>query len=182
MSIQFIILFIFLAGGLYYIYKCNEVKYIQSDIDSKKYVVLNKNDARQAANVLANISSRLLQIKKHLVDNHSDKSVTKNIQKRFDPSNISEGSNESQYTSYTIDKGEQMVFCLRDKDTSKLHELNLLMYVSIHELAHVGCDSIGHNEEFQRNFDFLLDIADKIKVYQRMQFGNNNIKYCGLML
>ena len=117
-----------------------------------------------------------------MVDNHSDKSVTKNIQKRFDPSNISEGSNESQYTSYTIDKGEQMVFCLRDKDTSKLHELNLLMYVSIHELAHVGCDSIGHNEEFQRNFDFLLDIADKIKVYQRMQFGNNNIKYCGLML
>lgn len=182
MFIRNVILFLLLIAGIYYIYKCSEVKYIQSDIDSRKYVVLNKYDSKKAANLLAQISQQLTNVKTYLEQNHNEQPLTKNIQSRFDPSNISEGSPDSQYTSYTVNKGEQMVFCIRDKETKELHDLNLLMYVSLHELAHVGCESVGHNDEFQKNFNFLLDVAEKMGIYQRIKFGNKDVKYCGMVL
>jgi hypothetical protein len=167
---------------VYYIYKSTEVKYIKSDIDSKRYVVLNKYDSKNAADMLATISKNLTTIKDYLAKHHGDTIVSQNIQKRFDTSNISEGSPDSQYTSYTINKGDKMVFCLRDKETKRLHDLNLLMYVSLHELAHVGCVSIGHNGEFHKHFNFLLEIAEKIGIYTKISFGDKNVEYCGLTL
>lgn len=169
-------------GVMYYIYKWHEVKYIQSDIDNNRYVVLNRPDAKDAANHLAQISKKLLDVQQYLEQNHQHENITKNISKRFNPSNISEGSPDSKYTSYTVSKGEQMVFCIRDKETKRLHDLNLLMYVSLHELAHVASDSVGHNAEFQRNFNFLLDLAEKMGIYKRIPFGNKDVKYCGLVL
>ena len=177
-----IIVFVAIIFGVYYIYICNDVKYIQSDIDHKKYVVLNKKDSKDAANLLATMSKNLISVKTHLEQNYNSDDITTNISSRFDPSNISEGSPDSQYTSYTVNKGEKMVFCIREKESKKLHDLNLLMYVSLHELAHVGCKSIGHNEEFKRNFKFLLEVAKKIGIYKPISFTNNTVKYCGLTL
>lgn len=178
-TIFVVLLFI---AGLYYIYKCNEVKYIVSDFDSKKYVVLNTNDAKDAANLLAKISKQLLSVQSHLEQNYSEEGITDRIKERFNPQNISEGSPDSSYTSYTVNKGEKMVFCIRDKETKRLHDLNLLMYVSLHELAHVGCKSTGHNAEFKKNFRFLLDVAQTMGIYKPIQFGGKNVKYCGLTL
>ena len=91
-----------LVGLLYFIYKSNEVRYIQSEFDSNFYVVLNKYDSKNAADLLARIRQNLTLLQKHLESNYSNDKVTKHIQKRFNPNNISEGSPDSQYTSYTI--------------------------------------------------------------------------------
>jgi hypothetical protein len=173
------LLFFVVLYGIHYIYVCNDVKYIQSDIDQKRYVVLNEKDAKEAANMLATISKQLITVKTYLEKNHPDQPMTINIKNRFDPSVISEGSPDSQYTSYTVNKGEKMVFCIRDAKSKRVHDLNLLMYVSLHELAHVGCESIGHNAEFKRNFKFLLEIAEKINLYKPLPLGKQQIDYCG---
>ena len=73
---------------------------------------------------------------------------------------IYENSNSSEYTSYSVNKGEEIVFCLKSrKDPYNLHDINLMMYVAIHELAHIGCHEIGHTDLFKKIFAFYLEVA-----------------------
>ena len=68
----------------------------------------------------------------------------------------SEPDPTNDFTSYSLNKGEKIVFCLRSEETKQLHDINIIMFVAIHELAHVMSVTIGHNEEFYTNFRFLL--------------------------
>ena len=43
----------------------------------------------------------------------------------------------------------------------------MLVYVGLHELAHVLCDEIGHTDKFYAIFDKLMDKAEEIGVYDR---------------
>ena len=56
---------------------------------------------------------------------------------------------------------------------------NTLTFVALHELAHIMTVSIGHTDEFWDNFKYLLEYAIKIKVYQRQNFRQHPVKYCG---
>lgn len=177
-----ITIIVVIVAAIYLINKCNEVRYIKSKVDKKRYVVLNKKDSTQAADLLAEISSRLIKIQTYLEKNHQDKENIITIKDRFNPSNISEGSPDSQYTSYTVNKGEKMIFCIRDKESKKLHDINLMMYVALHEFAHVMSVTIGHNDEFHKNFNYILKVAEEQGIYKKLPFGKKQIKYCGLTL
>lgn len=65
--------------------------------------------------------------------------------------------------SYTINK-KKIYLCLKD-DKNKYYPINMLMYVSIHELAHVLCDEVGHTKKFQQIFSDLLEKATKLGIY-----------------
>ena len=56
------------------------------------------------------------------------------------------------------------------------------MYVAIHELAHVGCESYGHTDEFKRIFAFLISVAGELNSYTPIDFKNNPLEYCGLSI
>ena len=77
--------------------------------------------------------------------------------------------------SYTINKS-RIYMCLKDEN-GRYYDDNSLMFVLLHELAHVICKSIGHTNEFQKIFNDLLDEGAKASIY------NPNIpmvkKYCG---
>jgi len=66
--------------------------------------------------------------------------------------------------------------CLKDEN-GNYYDDNSLMFVLLHELAHVICKSIGHTNEFQEIFNDLLSEGAKARIY------NPNIpmvkKYCG---
>ena len=86
----------------------------------------------------------------------------------------------NKYTSYSINKGEKIVFCLRSKDTSnKLVDINTMMFVAIHELAHLMTKSVGHTPEFWTNMKYLLKKAIDIKLYVKQDFSKNPVNYCG---
>lgn len=76
--------------------------------------------------------------------------------------------------SYTINK-EKMFLCLYD-EKGKYYDKNMLIYVTLHELAHVFNPSIGHTQLFHETFEKILKQAEKVGVY------NPNIKpihdYC----
>mgnify|MGYP000978029137 FL=1 len=40
-------------------------------------------------------------------------------------------------TSFSVNKGEELSICLNSRKTGELHDINLLMYVIIHEMAHL---------------------------------------------
>jgi len=65
--------------------------------------------------------------------------------------------------SYTINK-QEVTLCLKDENDTYYND-NMLMYVAIHELAHVICDEVGHTPKFYAINDVLLEKAEKLNIY-----------------
>lgn len=66
--------------------------------------------------------------------------------------------------SYTINK-EKIYLCLKDKD-DKYYSNNMLIYVLLHELAHLlNKDDIGHTEKFYEIFEDLVEKAHNLGIY-----------------
>ena len=62
--------------------------------------------------------------------------------------------------SYTINK-QKVHLCIKDENGEYYND-NMLVYVSLHELAHVICDEVGHTQKFWAMFDAILEEASKI--------------------
>ena len=65
--------------------------------------------------------------------------------------------------SYTINK-ENMFLCLKD-EKGRYYDKNQLVYVFLHEYAHILCNEIGHTDRFYQIFDELLQKAEKLGKY-----------------
>lgn len=163
--------------------KMQDVTYTFSEIDKKSYLVRNMPDKNDAADMLANIKKKLMILSDHFKNNPNIHSNCKTFLKRFNPDNIIEAPFESNSTSYSVNKGEEVALCIRSKDSSrygKIHKINLIMYVALHEMAHVLSNSIGHNEEFRQNFIFILNEAIKLGIYKHDHYDENPQEYCGI--
>jgi hypothetical protein len=67
--------------------------------------------------------------------------------------------------SYTLNK-KKVFLCLKDKRTGKTYDKNMLIYVLLHELAHVlNKDDVGHTPAFHAEFDKLLAIAEEKGIF-----------------
>jgi hypothetical protein len=149
--------------------------------DNKMYYVQNFEDNKEAADTLSSISNQCSALVENLTVKYPNDSDVIRLQKKFNPDNMREAEDSNGQTSYTINKGEMVHLCLRHKDDEKsLHDHNLLMFVTIHELAHIMSKSIGHNQEFYKNFKFLLTEAVEAGIYSPVNFQSNPVKYCGV--
>ena len=120
---------------IHYEGKYSDLTYVVSTVDDEAYLVRNREDSQKAADLLATIKKNLTSIVKYLEENNkSDPSVQRLIRK-YKPQNISESIPNTNYTSYSVNKGEKIVFCIRDKKTHELVDINTMMFVAIHELS-----------------------------------------------
>lgn len=180
----FSVLFLIFIGYLHF--NKQDVSFTKST-DGKYHLVRNVHDKKNSAELLSNIKNRLDNLCNFLIKKYKN---NKNLQKpvhrlknKFNADNIQESSPDSQYTSYSVNKGEELHFCLRSKDEhQKLHQINTLMFVAIHELAHIMSITIGHNKEFMKNFKFLLENAVEIGVYQKVDYTKQNTDFCGMKI
>lgn len=158
-----------------------EVTYIKSKIDNRNYLVRKLPDSQQAADLLAQINIDLQKLVKHLMATYpSDNNIVR-LYKNFNPDNISEGSPYSGYTSYSVNKGERIILCIRQNDEKGTFvDKNVAMYVSTHELAHLATESIGHEPEFWTNFKFILQEAVNIGIYTKVDFAKDPQPFCGI--
>jgi len=162
-----------------------EVSYVKSTVDGKKYLVQNRKNAVEAANLLANINKNLIRLISILKQKYSEDPRAKRIINNYNPDTITEGTGEKNYTSYSVNKGEKIVFCItvrNDENNKKLMDLNTMLYVGIHELAHLGTKEIGHVDVFWKNFKWILKIAEKEGVYKYEDYRINPKKYCGIII
>jgi hypothetical protein len=91
--------------------------------------------------------------------------------------NIQEKSyKHDSLAAYTVDK-KLIGMCMKHKD--KHEDKNTMIFVYIHELAHVMSTAIDHGDEFWNNFEYLLNIADQAELYTYQPFHENNGSYCG---
>lgn len=108
------------------------------------------------------------------------------LKKNFKTANLEENIPERSGgdTSYVIDKGDVFAMCLRDpKNNNKIEDkYNNLVFVLIHELAHLSSKSYGHPVEFWQNFRFLLQEAATIDLYQPVDYKKTGSPYCGIVV
>ncbi len=163
--------------------RVKEVEYITSEVDNRDYLVQNHKDKKAAADLLATIRKNLILLMNELKKTNQDQEDVNRMINNFNPDNITETDKNSKYTSYSVNKGEKMVFCLRSRDEqNKLEDLNTMMFVAIHELAHTMTKSIGHTKEFWDNFRTLLKNARKLGIYKRVNYNETPKSYCGIKI
>jgi len=160
---------------LYYYHYYSKIEKIVSKVDNNEYEVQIKEDAQEAADLIAQIRQRLVLIVDHLIKTYPDEERTKMMKRNFRPDRIKEGIDDPNYTSYSINKGEQIVLCLRTNN--KLMDINTMMFVVLHELAHICTESIGHTPEFWTNFKWILEESINIGIYKKQDFKLNNVEY-----
>jgi predicted metal-dependent hydrolase len=172
-----LIIFIFI---LYQYHYYSKIENITSSVDNRNYEVQIKEDAQEAANLIAQIREKLIIITDHLIKTYPNEDRTIRLKNNFKPNNIKEGIDNPNYTSYSVNKGEQIVLCLRSHN--KLMDLNTMIFVVLHELSHICTLSIGHTTEFWDNFKWILEEAINIGVYKKQNFKLNNVDYCGMKI
>lgn len=190
MKKDIIIIFIILLISLYLLRKVSlkDAVYVKSNIDNNMYLVRDLEDKQDAADMLAKLRKRMDILVLHLYENKNKtykdyKKYIKQLKRRLKSSEIAESSEDSVYTSYSVNKGEEVVFCLRSKKVkNKMHDINLMMYVVLHELAHVATPEYGHTALFKKNFAFLTNTAIDLNIYTKIEFTEKPKEYCGLTI
>lgn len=187
-----IIIILILVIIIYYYYnRINHynVVLVKSDINSKTYLVRDFEDKQYTANLLGKIEINMNKLDEYLYENKnnypSQIKYIEQLHEKLKNTIIQENSDNGIYTSYSINKGEQIIFCLRSRSKDnlhKIHDLNLIMYVVLHEMAHVACPEFGHTELFKSIFTFLTLEAIKLGIYDKIDFKNDNKEYCGLTI
>lgn len=198
METPLIFLFIvFCCFAIYIISTYNENISVKSDIDNNYYLIRRGNTKgeyylKQSANTLGEINTRIIKLIDHLYNKYKDDMtkmyfITK-LKSGYNNNILSEAAIDSRYTTYTIDK-QDMHVCLRTRDTNEtLYDINLLMYVILHELAHLcnydesGNAIEGHGKEFKDIFYLLVVEAIKIDIYKYVDYTQYPQEYCGIMV
>ena len=77
-----------------------EVDFVK--VDDKEYLVLDRPDKAQAAALLAAIAKDLTRLSDYVSTTFPDDKEYQNLKNRFSADNLSEGSPDSGYTSYSL--------------------------------------------------------------------------------
>ena len=157
---------------------------IISDLNGKKYCVRDRKNKEDAADLLAQVAERLKKLVKYLEIQYPNDARTVRLKQNFNPKVIIETLPTSEFKAYSENKGEKLAFCLNkdEKNNNKLIDLNTLMYVALHEVAHVCSVSIGHTPEFWTNFKWLIINAKEINIYEPIDYKKQNKNYCGMTI
>lgn len=181
-TIAVIVLAVLYYGCEYFTEQLTKVK---SNVDNKDYNVLESYACPScAADQMARINKNIEKLFNHLKKKYPDRSNVNLMIQRYNENNVSEGPpNNGKDTSYSISKGRKVVFCLRSgNDPNKIHDLNLLMFVTLHELAHLASTTYGHNREFMNNFKFLLIEGNNCGVYKIENYRRYPKEFCGMKI
>ena len=159
------------------------LKCIISNKDGKKYCVRERLKLELAADRLADVNMKMEKLVKSVAKKYPNKENVKRLVKGYNPKKIYETLPTSEYTAYSENKGEKLAFCLdTEKQGGKLIDPNTLIFVAIHELSHIATKSIGHTDEFWKNFKFLLKEAADLDIYSPQDYKNKPQRYCGMTI
>ncbi|NBU33985.1 hypothetical protein EB118_03450 [bacterium] len=182
---------------VYFFFGYNETVKVKSDTDGNVYKIRQGRQKdtkylKDSSNILGEINLRIETLIKHLLSKYGNDpeylSCVHNLRKRYKHSVLSEAAVDQRYTTFTVDKRDMHV-CLRTRDNqSHLYDINILMYVILHELAHMcnydanGVPIHGHGREFVKIFRFLVRESINIGVYTYVDFSNQPQEYCGMYI
>lgn len=152
------------------------LNYVKSTIDNEEYLVRDKN--LKSANTLALLQNKIRILMNHIKEN--DKYSTKRSFRRIIENGIVPLQERSyQYNkeaAYNVNKGELIGICIERKELVKE---NMMMFVLLHEYAHVMTKNYAHNEEFWNNFGELLECSEECGIYRHEEYSKTPRDFCG---
>jgi len=158
---------------------------VRSRLDGNLYNVQNLPDKQEAAEKMAEIRGNLDKLINHYKEDPAsigDPRI-KTMVERFHPENMFENDLDDNSTSYSENKGEKIVVCIRDKRPGyPLVDTNTIMFVILHEMAHLMTTTVGHTPEFWANFRILLHDGSKIGIYTPENYSHTPKIYCGMTI
>jgi hypothetical protein len=159
---------------------------VKSSIDGFTYKVRDMPDKQEAADIMARVRIKMNKLKLHLESTFPDKPQVKQLMRNFEAQahRFEEATPDAEFTSYSVNKGESVFFCLRQregKDESLVQE-DIITFVAIHEMGHMITKTIGHGPDFWNNFAWLLQEAERVGIYQHRDFRAHPVSYCGMKI
>jgi len=174
---------LFLCLIIYYQSDAFDLKCIIASRDGNKYCVREREKMELAANLLADVTQKLKDTVSFLKEKHPDDPRTKRLVEGFNSTKINETLPTSELTAYSENKGEKLAFCLnKEKNGSKLIDINTLTFVGLHELSHIATKSVGHGQEFWENFKWILQNAKEAGIYSPVDYKKYPEEYCGMTI
>jgi hypothetical protein len=156
---------------------------VKSRRDGKEYRVQNLPDKQDACEMMSTISGKIEKLIQNYKDDPSamgDPRVKVMIE-RFNPDRFSENDLDASSTSYSENKGDKIVICMRHKTPPyQLVDENTVTYVILHEMAHLMTTTIGHTPEFWANFRRILMDASGVGIYTPVNYAKSPVSYCGM--
>ena len=86
--------------------------------------------------------------------------------------------NTQHILASNTNKGDVISICFVNK-AGDLNATNELIWVLLHELAHVMTNEYKHNDYFWENNKFLVNEAVKRGLYKFVEYGKQPVKFCG---
>ncbi len=160
---------------------------VVSRVDGKVYKVRDMPDKQKAADLMAEIRLRMNKLKLHVESKYPEKQQVKQLKANFkaEPTRMFESTPDAEHTSYSVNKGEAVHFCLRQREPDQpetLVETDVMTFVAIHEMAHMITKTVGHGPDFWNNFGWLLREAEAIGIYKKRDFSARPVAYCGMKI
>lgn len=170
------------ALALYYSGPKNTVAMKGSD--GKTYEMQNLPHKEEALNLMVKIHENLEKLKAHYTEPAlaADPPVGRFLA-NFNSDVFIENDMQSNDTSYSENKGQKIVICLRDKTRAPDYPLvdeNTVMFVVLHEMSHLMTETIGHTPEFWNNFKRMLHDAVGLGIYRPVNYARSPMPYCGM--
>ena len=159
---------------------------VVSSVDGQTYRVRDMPDKKEAADMMARVRAKMNKLKIQVQTSHPDKPQVKQLVKNFEanPNRFYEATPEAEHTSYSVNKGEAVHFCLRQRENGdeSLVQEDVITFVAIHEMGHMITASVGHGPDFWNNFAWLLQEAEKSGIYTHRDFKAHPVSYCGMKI
>ena len=157
---------------------------ISVEIDNGKKYYVNKTSDKELAKQKAELLHKINKKIKELINllKQSEYKDDENVKKLF--TNWSgyleelDSLEDPKSFAYNVNKGEQISICLVNKKTNELNQFNEIIYVVLHELAHMMTEDYSHNAEFWEQFAFLVDFSDKHNIYEKIDYSKNPQPFC----
>lgn len=155
--------------------------------DGQDYEMQNLPNKEDAVKIMSSLRQKLTKLFNHYKQDlalSQDPPVMRFLQ-RFTPDVFVENDMGSKDTSYSENKGQKIVVCLRDKTKPPQFPLideNTVMFVMLHEMAHLMTETIGHTQEFWNNFKRILGDAVQIGIYSAVNYAQSPVAYCGMKI
>lgn len=119
------------------------------------------------------------------LDNIKMHKITMQLINNYNPDVLRENNPiDTNNTSYVLEKGRSIAFCLREKESGehKIEDQNMLLFVNLHEISHLAMSfhDPSHSKEFWTTFKLLLEEAIASGLYKPIDWGKTPRQYCGL--
>lgn len=140
----------------------------------------NKYEAGKILDKMNNFAFRLFEYMDKKYTKPDARIIIDRLVNNYDPDFLQENDPKDLFIhkAYTTNF-RTISMCLRKKD-GKFYNMQTLLFVYMHELAHIASAEQKHSDHFWKTFKFILMAAVSANMYRPVDYSKKPIVYCGI--